>query len=121
MSVFIIVEAGVNHNGSLDMAKELVDVASSSGANAIKFQSFKAEKVATSSANQANYQKRIQAGLQDQVSMLSRLELSHSDYEELAYYCASKKIEFMSTPFDVGSVELLVKLGVKRFKFHLEN
>ena len=92
MSVFIIAEAGVNHNGSLDMAKELVDVASSSGANAIKFQSFKAEKVATSSANQANYQAKNSGRIEHQVSMLSRLELSHSDHEELAYYCASKKM-----------------------------
>ncbi|SFR59454.1 N-acetylneuraminate synthase [Thiomicrospira sp. ALE5] len=115
-SVFIIAEAGVNHNGSLDMAKQLVDVAAECGADAVKFQTFKAENLVTQSAQQADYQ-IVNTGKQEsQFAMLKRLELSEADHHELVGYCQQKQIEFMSTPFDLPSIQFLNSLGVKRFK-----
>jgi N-acetylneuraminate synthase len=113
---FIIAEAGVNHNGNINMAKQLVDAAAISGANAIKFQTFKAERLLTKKTPKADYQ--VDAGRPDesQFEMLKNLELSEDEHKELLRYCDSKGIIFMSTPFDEMSVDLLESLGVHAFK-----
>lgn len=116
MSVFIIAEVGVNHNGSLELAKKLVDVAVECGADAVKFQTFKAATLVTKSAKQADYQTANTGKQESQFDMLKRLELSEADHQELVDYCQLKNIEFMSTPFDLQSIQFLNGLGVNRFK-----
>jgi N-acetylneuraminate synthase len=114
---FIIAEAGVNHNGSLDLAKQLVDAAVNADADSVKFQTFKAEKMVTKSTVQAEYQAVNTGVTESQYDMLKRLELSFDDFIELKNYCDSKNIEFMTTAFDHESLHFIVKdLGVKRFK-----
>jgi len=114
--VFIIAEAGVNHNGSVELAKKLVDVAVNSGADAVKFQSFKAEKLVSKTANKAEYQKRATAEHESQFDMLKKLELDEAAHQEIFQYCQSKKIQFLSTPFDHDSVDLLTNMGMSTFK-----
>ena len=116
MSVFIIAEAGVNHNGSIDLAKKLIDVASDAGADAVKFQSFKAENLATKNAQKAMYQKETTNIEESQFDMLKKLELSTEMHKELISYCRNKKIIFLSSPFDHESIELLEDLGLEIFK-----
>jgi N,N'-diacetyllegionaminate synthase len=116
VSVFIIAEVGVNHNGSLELAKQLVDVAADCGADAVKFQTFKATTLVTKSAQQAEYQAANTGKSESQFYMLKRLELSEADHQELVNYCQQKQIEFMSTPFDLQSILFLNSLGVNRFK-----
>ena len=116
MSVFIIAEAGVNHNGSIDLAKKLIDVASDAGADAVKFQSFKAENLATKNAQKAMYQKETTNIEESQFHMLKKLELSTEMHKELISYCRNKKIIFLSSPFDHESIELLEDLGLEIFK-----
>lgn len=115
MSCFIIAEAGVNHNGSLDLALRLVEAASVTGADAVKFQTFSADKLVAHGVEKAEYQKD-QTGNGDQYGMLKQLELSVSDYEEIVKRCNQLGIEFMSTAFDSESLDLLVRLGVRRLK-----
>jgi N-acetylneuraminate synthase len=114
--VFIIAEAGVNHNGSLEMAKQLIEVAAAAGADAVKFQTFKAEDVVSGGAPKADYQKAATGATESQLEMLRRLELDQAAHEELLACCRAKNLEFMSTPFDHDSVDLLVELGVARLK-----
>lgn len=115
--VFIIAEAGVNHNGSLKLAEKLIDAARSSGADAVKFQTFKADRLATCGAPRAPYQVRAVMRKSSQWEMLKVLELSEKDHEILSSYARKKRIEFMSTPFDEESVDLLAqKIGVTRLK-----
>lgn len=116
MNTFIIAEAGVNHNGSLELAKQLVQVASECGADAVKFQTFKVGSLVTKSATQADYQVLNTGKQESQYDMLSRLELNGNDHLELFSHCRRHNIEFMSTPFDSESIQLLTDLGVKRFK-----
>lgn len=116
MSVFIIAEVGVNHNGSLEIAKQLVDVAVDCGVDAVKFQTFKTSALVTKQAKQANYQTQNTGKQESQFDMLQRLELSEADHCELLTYCQQRQIEFMSTPFDLQSVQFLNGLGVQRFK-----
>lgn len=116
MSVFIIAEAGVNHNGSIDIAKRLIDAASKIGANAIKFQTFKAENLVIKNAKKAKYQKKITNAKESQFRMLKKLELSIEMHEELIFHCKKKKIIFLSSPFDIESIDLLNSLGLKIFK-----
>jgi N,N'-diacetyllegionaminate synthase len=116
MSVFIIAEAGVNHNGSLDLAKKLIDVASSAGVDAVKFQTFKAANIATKKTQKAIYQKKTTNIKESHYDMLKKLELSIEMHKELISYCSSKKIIFLSSPFDHESIELLKDLGLKIFK-----
>jgi N,N'-diacetyllegionaminate synthase len=113
--VFVIAEAGVNHNGSLDRALELVDVAAGAGADAVKFQTFRASELASTSAHKARYQE-AHTGEGDQLSMLRSLELDASAHARIFERCAERGIEFMSTPFDPESVALLDGLGMRRFK-----
>ena len=116
MSVFIIAEAGVNHNGSIDLAKKLIDVASASGADAVKFQTFKADNLATKKAQKAIYQKENTDKEESQFNMLKKLELDIEAHKELISYCSNKKIIFLSSPFDHESIELLNDLGLEILK-----
>lgn len=114
-SAFIIAEAGVNHNGSIERALELVEVAAKAGADAVKFQSFLAKNVVTKEARTAAYQAERTAE-KKQLDMLKSLELSPEMHRQLADRCQALDIEFMSTPFDKESAELLIELGIKRIK-----
>lgn len=113
----IIAEAGVNHNGDAQLAKELVKAAYDSGADIVKFQTFKAKNLVTEQAAQASYQERNTGRKESQLSMLQRLELSHELHHDLVAYCNEIGIEFLSTAFDDESLDFLVNvLGVKRLK-----
>jgi N-acetylneuraminate synthase len=114
--LFVIAEAGVNHNGQLDLAVELVDAAAAARADAVKFQTFRAESLATKAAPLAKYQEKSEEKDGGQLEMLRRLELTSSDFATLAARCKEKGIEFMSTPFDLPSVAMLDQLGMNRFK-----
>lgn len=114
--VFIIAEAGVNHNGSVELAKRLIDVASESGADAVKFQTFKAEKLVSKNAQKADYQKETTDKTESQFDMIKKLELDLDTHKELISYCKTKNIMFLSTPFDHDSIELLNDLGLEIFK-----
>lgn len=113
---FIIAEAGVNHNGSLALARKLVDAAAKAGADAVKFQTFRAESLATETAPLASYQKAYMGLKGSQQEMLRRLELSPEHHEALLHHCQKRKILFLSTPFDPLSAGFLFHLGVKGFK-----
>ena len=115
MSCYIIAEAGVNHNGSEDMAFQLVDTAVEAGADAVKFQTFKAESLVAKGAAKAEYQQE-QTGSGNQLEMLKKLELSDKAHVRLAEYCQTKGIEFLSTGFDEGSIDMLLDLGMQRLK-----
>jgi N-acetylneuraminate synthase len=105
---YIIAEAGVNHNGSFDMACQLVDVAKAAGADAVKFQTYKTELLVTKEAQQAAYQSLNLGETTSQHDMLKKLELSYEEFQKLSNYCATQHIGFLSTPFDSGSVDFLV-------------
>ncbi len=115
-TTFIIAEAGVNHNGSLEMARQLVEVAVQAGANAVKFQTFKAERVVSPQAPKAAYQLETTDEAESQLDMVKRLELSFDAFRELFAYCQQQGILFMSTPFDEESADFLADLGVPAFK-----
>lgn len=108
----IIAEAGVNHNGSIELAKRLVDAAAEAGADYVKFQTFKADKIASKQAQKAAYQKQSTDVSESQLEMLKRLELDENAHLELIAYCKEKNIAFLSTAFDFESIELLQKLGI---------
>ena len=115
--VFIIAEAGVNHNGSIELAKKLIDVAVDSGVDAVKFQTFKTELCISKDAKKADYQvKNTGNATETQFEMVKKLELSEDMHHELIAYCNSKNIMFLSTPFDHDSIELLDNLGLEIFK-----
>ena len=116
MSVFIIAEAGVNHNGSIELAKQLIDVAVDSGVDAVKFQTFKAESLVSKTAEKADYQKQITDVSESQFDMIKKLELDVETHKELIAYCQEKNIMFLSTPFDHESINMLSDLGLKIFK-----
>jgi len=113
--VFIIAEAGVNHNGDLQLALRLCDAARAAGADAVKFQTFRARDLVVPGAPTAAYQAR-QTGAQDQYAMLEALELSEAQHQAIKAHCDAIGIEFFSTPFSVEAVDLLVRLGVRRLK-----
>ncbi len=116
MSVFIIAEAGVNHNGSIDLAKKLIDVASDAGADAVKFQTFKAENLVSKNAQKAEYQKTTTDKKESQFDMIKKLELDKEAHKDLISYCHSKNIIFLSSPFDIDSIKTLNDLGLEIFK-----
>jgi N,N'-diacetyllegionaminate synthase len=118
LHVLIIAEAGVNHNGSVETAKRMIDKAVEAGADVIKFQTFKSEKLVSKSAKQAEYQKRNIANAENdsQLDMLKKLELTESDHNELMDYCAKKQIRFFSTAFDMESIDYLHSLHVGLWK-----
>jgi N,N'-diacetyllegionaminate synthase len=115
-NVFIIAEAGVNHNGSIENAKRLIEKAKESGADAVKFQTFKAEKVMSRYAEKAEYQKQSTGADETQLDMVKKLELSFDEFNMLKNYCDKVGIRFMSTPFDHDSIEFLDKLGMEIWK-----
>ena len=114
--IFIIAEAGVNHNGSLELAKRLIEAAADAGADAVKFQTFVAEEVVSINAPKAEYQKQATDASESQYEMIKKLELSREAHKELMEYAKNKNIMFLSTPFDERSVDLLVELGVPLIK-----
>ena len=113
---FIIAEAGVNHNGSVELAKELIDTAKDAGVDAVKFQTFKAEKVVVKDAQKAEYQKETTNIGESQYEMIKKLELTEYDFSELVDYTKDKDILFLSSPFDTESVDLLAGINVPAFK-----
>ena len=113
---FIIAEAGINHNGSLDIALQMVDVAAAAGADAVKFQTFKAEKVIAVHAPKANYQRETTDSGESQLEMVRKLELDETAHIRLLTRCQEKGIQFLSTPFGLDSIDLLVRLGLNIFK-----
>ena len=116
LSTLIIAEAGVNHNGSLKIAKNLIDIASSAGADIVKFQTFKTEDIVIKEAKKANYQSKNTSTDETQYQMLKNLDLSYEEFAILKLYCDEKDIEFLSTAFDFDSLDFLVNLGIKRIK-----
>lgn len=114
--VFIIAEAGVNHNGSMEIARKLVDEAVLAGADAVKFQTFKAENLVCKNAGKAEYQMETTDQEETQFDMLKKLELTPDMHEQLIEYCSQKNIMFLSTPFDVESLRYLVQCGVSLIK-----
>ncbi|MDD4910458.1 MAG: N-acetylneuraminate synthase [Candidatus Omnitrophica bacterium] len=114
--VFIIAEAGVNHNGSVKLAKRLIDAASYAGADAVKFQTFRARRLASRLALKAGYQLRATARNESQLQMLEKLELGLDAHRELIRHCRQKRIAFLSSPFDLESIDLLNGLGLRIFK-----
>ena len=114
--VMIIAEAGVNHNGDIRLAKELIDVAAESKADAVKFQTFISENCITRRTAKAKYQEKLTGNDEGQFDMLKKLELSFDTFIELKEYCAKKHIIFMSTPFDNDSVDFLNSIDLGIFK-----
>jgi N,N'-diacetyllegionaminate synthase len=112
---FIIAEAGVNHNGSIEMAKKLVNAAKEAGADAVKFQTFKTKNLVTKNAKKAEYQIK-NSGEESQYEMIKKLELSDSEFQEIAKYARDKGIIFLSSPFDTESVDLLDEMNIPAFK-----
>jgi N,N'-diacetyllegionaminate synthase len=114
--IFIIAEIGVNHNGDINLAKKLIDVSKEANANAVKFQTFKTEKLVQKDAPKAEYQKQNTKDDSSQYEMIKKLELSKNDFIELKKYAEEKNIMFISTPFDLESVDILDDIGVEIFK-----
>jgi N,N'-diacetyllegionaminate synthase len=114
--VFIIAEAGVNHNGSLDLAKKLIDIAAFAGADAVKFQTFKAQSLVSKTAPKADYQKKLTDEKESQFEMIKKLELDLFAHKKLINHCKKKNIIFLSTPFDHESIEMLNELKLQIFK-----
>lgn len=115
--VFIIAEAGVNHNGSIDMALQLVDAAAAAGADAVKFQTFIAENLVSKYADKANYQQQSTDATENQLTMLKQLELSKQDHQKIIERCCNADITFLSSPFDHTSLDLLVNnFGLSQIK-----
>ena len=116
MRTFIIAEAGVNHNGDIQTAKRLIDVAADSGADAVKFQTFDAKSLVCHYAPKAEYQTHHSGQAESQFEMLQKVQLDSEAHKELLEYCGDKGIIFMSTAFDLGSIDYLQKLGLEIFK-----
>lgn len=113
---FIIAEAGVNHNGNMDLAKQMIDAAADAGVNAVKFQTFRTEDLILQGTEKAPYQKNTTNQSESQYDMLKRLEISQEQTQELMHYCNARNIIFLSTPFEKHSLDELDRLGVCAFK-----
>lgn len=113
---YIIAEAGVNHNGDINIAKKLIDVAVTAGADAVKFQTFNAKTLVCKNAQKAQYQMQTTNQSESQFDMLKKLELTCDMHKELFEYCRHRGIQFLSTPFDIESISLLEQLGITKFK-----
>jgi len=116
MATLIIAEAGVNHNGDMHLAKQLIEAAAEAGADVVKFQTFKADKLATTKAGKASYQQQTTDNAENQQQMLQRLELASDQHQQLISSCDNSGIEFLSTAFDDPSIDLLNSLNLKRLK-----
>ncbi len=115
MKCYVIAEAGVNHNGSVELALKLVETAAEQGASAVKFQTFRAESLVAKGTETAEYQQQ-RTSCTDQYAMLKKLELSEQSHEKIMSHCKMFDIEFLSTPFDLGSAQFLLGLGMERIK-----
>ncbi|MDJ0624003.1 MAG: N-acetylneuraminate synthase [Desulfocapsaceae bacterium] len=115
-SVFIIAEAGVNHNGDMEIAKQLIDVAADAGADAVKFQTFTAEALLSKGAPKAQYQRQTTDTTETQFEMIKKLELDRRAHHLLMERCSKKNIMFLSSPFDLESITILNNLGIEIFK-----
>ena len=113
---FIIAEAGINHNGKIELAKKLIDIAKKSGADAVKFQTFKSKDIISNYAVKLNYQKKNSKDSESQLKMLNKVELKFTDFDILKNYCRKKNILFMSTPKNIDSAIYLNKLNMNIFK-----
>ncbi|HBL22509.1 MAG TPA: N-acetylneuraminate synthase [Deltaproteobacteria bacterium] len=116
MGIFIIAEAGVNHNGSLAIAKKMVDAAKACGADAVKFQAFRADRLVSRTAPKAAYQKKACGADETQLEMLRRLELTPAGHQSLFRHCLARRILYLASPFDQASADDLAALGMKAFK-----
>jgi len=116
MATLVIAEAGVNHNGDMHLARQLIEAAAEAGADVVKFQTFQADQLATTKAAKASYQQQTTDKTENQQAMLKRLELSSDQHKQLISHCHNCGIEFLSTAFDDPSIDLLNKLNLKRFK-----
>jgi len=116
MAILIIAEAGVNHNGNVTTAKEMIRVAAKSGADYVKFQTFKAERLATKESKVAHYQRKTESLNDSQFALLKKLELSEADHFELEKSCKEFEIKFLSTAFDIESADFLLRMGQQIFK-----
>jgi N,N'-diacetyllegionaminate synthase len=114
--IIIIAEAGVNHNGCIETAKELIDAAAYAGADYVKFQTFTADTLVTRTVDKAEYQKNLTDKSESQFEMIKKLELTKEVHIELIQYCAGRGIKFLSTAFDINSIDLLLKLDIEFFK-----
>lgn len=114
--VYIIAEIGVNHNGDINLAKKMIDKAVESGVDAVKFQTFKAENLVTYNAKQAEYQIKNLNKQTSQYEMLKKLELTYEEFKELKIYCDDKNIDFLSSPFDLESIDFLNELNMRYYK-----
>lgn len=115
-STFVIAEIGVNHNGSIKLAKEMISSAKKAGANAVKFQTFTAEALVSQGTPKVNYQKQTTDEAESHFDMIKKLELSHEDHYPIIEFCRAQEIEFISTPYDLDSARFLDSIGVKTFK-----
>ena len=116
VSTLIIAEAGVNHNGDIELARKLIDAAANAGADLVKFQTFKADRLVTAAAAKAQYQTATTDAAESQYEMIRKLELSREMHDELISYCNEKKIGFFSTGFDIESLDMLIELGLEFIK-----
>lgn len=116
MNTLIIAEAGVNHNGDMELARQLIDIAADAGADIVKFQTFKADRLVTVHARKADYQTQTTDADESQHAMIRRLELSREMHAELIAHCRSRGIAFFSTGFDIDSLEMLDEFGMDRYK-----
>ena len=116
LKTLIIAEAGVNHNGDISLARQLIDVAADVGADFVKFQTFTADKLVTKSAEKAEYQNQTTDVNESQHTMIRKLEFNRDTHENLIKHCKSREIQFFSTGFDTESIDLLLELGLDRFK-----
>ena len=116
MKTLVIAEAGVNHNGDIEIAKKLIDIAADAGADLVKFQTFSADRLVTQNASKAEYQILATDEIESQHAMLRRLELTEAMHHELINHCANREIGFFSTGFDIESVNFLAGLGQELFK-----
>jgi N,N'-diacetyllegionaminate synthase len=114
--VFVIAEAGVNHNGNIEIAKRMVDAASEAGADAVKFQTFRAERLVSKFAGKADYQKKTTGKMGSQLEMIKLYELKMEHFQELVAYSTKNRIAFLSSAFDLESIDLLCRLGLEVFK-----
>ena len=112
----IIAEAGVNHNGDIELARQLIDVAADAGVDYVKFQTFKAERLVTAKAPKAEYQKSTTGVAESQYEMIRKLELDVDTHKELIKHCRKRQVRFLSTAFDIESIDLLIELGIDLFK-----
>jgi len=116
MATLVIAEAGVNHNGDMQLARQLIEAAAEAGADVVKFQTFRADKLVTTKAGKASYQLLTTDNVENQLAMLQRLELTPNQHKQLISHCNDSGIEFLSTAFDSPSVDLLITLDLKRLK-----